>query len=432
MRVLIIGGGGREHAMAWKTAQAADVEKVYVAPGNAGTAAEEKTENVPLAPEDTPGLVDFAQRHAVALTLVGPEAPLAAGIVDDFTAAGLRCFGPSKNAARLESSKSFSKAFLRRRDIPTGDYETFTETAPALDFIKAKGTPIVIKADGLAAGKGVVVAHSAAEARQAVADMLDGGRFGAAGRRIVIEEFLEGEELSFIALCDGETVTPLASSQDHKARDDGDRGPNTGGMGAYSPAALMDAALHRRIMERVMEPAVAGMAAEGNPYQGFLYAGLMIDAAGNPRVLEFNCRLGDPETQPILMRLQGDLPALCAAALERRLAETAVSWDPRAAVGVVMASAGYPESAARGQAIVGLERAPREDVKIFYAGVRRDGDRMLTDGGRVLCVTALGDDVTAARDKAYAAARDIQCDALFYRTDIAARAVAREAGAAPK
>ena len=426
MNVLIIGGGGREHALAWKTAQSPDVDMVYVAPGNAGSAAEEKVENIPLAPADTPGLIAFARRQAVSLTIVGPEAPLVSGIADAFTDAGLRCFGPSKNAARLEGSKSFSKAFLRRHGIPTADYETFTDLGAALDYLRSRSLPLVVKADGLAAGKGVIVARTQAAARRTVSDMLSGGKFGAAGQRVVIEDFIAGEEASFIVISDGENVIPLASSQDHKARDDGDSGPNTGGMGAYSPASIMDQALHDRIMRRVIEPAMAGMRADGSPYLGFLYAGLMIDANGDVQVLEFNCRLGDPETQPVMMRLQGDLPALCDMALTRRLHADAISWDPRAAVGVVMASSGYPEGATRGKTITGLDPADGS-VKVFHAGTRQAGKEILTNGGRVLCVTALADDVTGARNKAYEAVAGIDCEALFYRTDIAYRAVEREA-----
>ena len=426
MNVLIIGGGGREHALAWKTAQSPDVDKVYVAPGNAGSAAEDKVENIPLAPADTPGLIAFARRQAVSLTIVGPEAPLVSGIADAFTDAGLRCFGPSKNAARLEGSKSFSKAFLRRHGIPTADYETFTDLGAALEYLGSRSLPLVVKADGLAAGKGVIVARTHAAARRAVSDMLSGRKFGAAGQRVVIEDFIAGEETSFIVISDGENVIPLASSQDHKARDDGDSGPNTGGMGAYSPASIMDQALHDRIMRRVIEPAVAGMRTDGSPYLGFLYAGLMIDADGDAQVLEFNCRLGDPETQPVMMRLQGDLAALCDMALTRRLHADAVSWDPRAAVGVVMASSGYPDSATRDKAINGLDKIAGP-VKVFHAGTRQDAGEILTSGGRVLCVTALADDVTSARNKAYEAVQAIDCEALFYRSDIGYRAIQREA-----
>ena len=426
MNVLVIGGGGREHALAWKSAQSPEVEKVYVAPGNAGTALEDKVENISLGPADTPGLIEFARSHGVALTIVGPEAPLVAGITDAFSAARLRCFGPTEQAARLEGSKNFSKAFMRRHGIPTADYETFTELDAALDYLETRTFPLVVKADGLAAGKGVIVAQTRAEAAQALTGMMSDGKFGAAGRRVVIEDFIDGEETSFIVISDGEGAVPLASSQDHKARDDGDAGPNTGGMGAYSPSSIMDEGLHDRIMRRVIEPAIAGMREEGAAYRGFLYAGLMVDAGGNPVVLEFNCRLGDPETQPILMRLQGDLPAICDMALTRSLCMDAVSWDPRPAVGVVMASSGYPEGSTRDRAIAGLGQAG-EAVKVFHAGTRLDGEEILTNGGRVLCVTALGESVTGARDRAYRAVEAIGCDALFYRTDIAYRAVAREA-----
>ena len=427
MNVLIIGGGGREHAIAWKVAQSAEVDRVYVAPGNAGTAEENKVENIPLAPTDTPGLIAFARQNSVSLTIVGPEAPLVSGITDDFADAGLRCFGPSKNAARLEGSKSFSKAFLRRHDIPTADYETFTEPGPACDYIDSKDIPIVIKADGLAAGKGVIVAQTPEQARQAVTDMLSANKFGEAGHRVVIEEFLAGEEISFIVISDGENVIPLASSQDHKTRDDGDSGPNTGGMGAYSPSSMMSETLHDKIMRQIIEPAVAGMREEGSPYRGFLYAGLMVDANGDPEVLEFNCRLGDPETQPIMMRLQGDLPALCDMALSQRLHNAAVAWDRRSAVGVVMASSGYPESATRDKVISGLSADLGEDIKVFHAGTKKANGDVLTNGGRVLCVTALAENVTRARNRAYEAVKTIQCEAMFYRTDIAYRAVEREA-----
>ena len=426
MNILIIGGGGREHALAWKSAQSPEVKKVYVAPGNAGTGREAKVENIPIAPADTPGLIEFARRHAVSLTIVGPEAPLVAGIVDAFTDAGLRCFGPSANAARLEGSKSFSKAFMRRYGIPTAEYETFTEVHAALDYIESRNPPVVVKADGLAAGKGVIVAQTRAEARRAVTDMMSAGKFGAAGQRVVIEEFIAGEETSFIVISDGVHVVSLASSQDHKARDDGDAGPNTGGMGAYSPSSIMTRALHDRIMLRVIEPAIAGMQAEGSPYKGFLYAGLMIDADGEPEVLEFNCRLGDPETQPIMMRLNGDLPELCEMALAQGLHKVAVSWDPGAAVGIVMASSGYPESSTRDKAISGLDQVDA-GVKVFHAGTRQAGNKILTNGGRVLCVTARDDNVTGAASKAYEAVASIDCDALFCRSDIARRALEREA-----
>ena len=425
MNVLIIGAGGREHALAWKSAQSPGVKTVYVAPGNAGTGRETKVENIPVAPADTPGLVDFARRHAVALTIVGPEAPLVAGIVDAFTDAGLRCFGPSAHAARLEGSKSFSKAFMRRYGIPTAEYETFTEVDAAMDYIESRNPPIVVKADGLAAGKGVIVAQTRAEAGRAVADMMSAGKFGAAGQRVVIEEFIAGEETSFMVMSDGVHSVPLASSQDHKARDDGDAGPNTGGMGAYSPSSIMTRALHDKIMRRVIEPAIAGMQAEGSPYRGFLYAGLMIDADGEPEVLEFNCRLGDPETQPMMMRLGADLPELCEMALEQGLEDVAVAWEPGAAVGVVMASSGYPEGSTRDKPISGLDQVG-EGVKVFHAGTRQAGNEILTNGGRVLCVTALADNVTVAAGKAYQAVATIECDALFCRSDIGGRALERE------
>ncbi len=422
--VLIIGGGGREHALAWKSAQSPEVEKVFVAPGNAGAALEDKVENIGLT--DTEGLIEFARRNDVALTIVGPEAPLVAGITDAFFAAGLRCFGPSAQAARLEGSKSFSKAFMRRHDIPTAEYESFSEIDAALDYLKSRTFPIVIKADGLAAGKGVIIARNHAQAWQALTDMMAGGKFGAAGQQVVIEDFIDGEETSFIVISDGDSIVPLASSQDHKARDDGDLGPNTGGMGAYSPSSIMDATLYDQIMQRVIEPTIAGMREEGNPYRGFLYAGLMVDTAGNPVVLEFNCRLGDPETQPILMRLQGDLPELCDMAHAQQLRADTISWDPRPAVGVVMASSGYPEGSTQGRSIAGLARAD-EIAKVFHAGTRQAGGEILTNGGRVLCITALADSVTDATRKVYQAVEAINCEALFYRTDIAQRALAREA-----
>ena len=425
MNVLIIGAGGREHALAWKAAQSSGVEKVYVAPGNAGTALERKVENIPVAPDDTPALIEFARQRKVALTIVGPEGPLVAGIADAFAAAGLRCFGPAQPAARLEGSKHFSKLFMRRYGIPTAASETFTELDAALDYVASRSLPIVIKADGLAAGKGVIIARTRDEAGRALSAMLAAGKFGAAGRRVVIEDFIAGEETSFIVMSDGENAVPLASSQDHKARDDGDAGPNTGGMGAYSPSSIMNNTLHERIMQRVIEPAIAGMREEGTPYRGFLYAGLMVDAEGNPQTLEFNCRLGDPETQPILMRLQGDLPALCDLALAQQLPTATVAWDPRPAVGVVMASSGYPEGATRDRPITGFEQTDKS-VKIFHAGTRQAGEQIVTNGGRVLCATALANSVTEAREKAYDAVAGVGCDALFWRTDIAYRAVKRE------
>jgi len=430
MKVLIVGNGGREHALAWKSTQSPLVDTVFVAPGNGGTAQEPGVRNVDIAAEDLDGLLAFALAQRIDLTIVGPEAPLVAGLVDRFQAAGLPCFGPNRGAAQLEGSKSFTKDFLRRHDIPTAAYGSFTAIEPALAYLRQVGAPIVIKADGLAAGKGVILAQDLGTAEAAVRDMLGGGRFGAAGNRIVIEEFLRGEEASFIALVGQGQILPMASSQDHKARDDGDLGPNTGGMGAYSPAPVVTPELHARIMAEVMEPTVAGMAAEGLPYSGFLYAGLMIGEDGRPRVLEYNCRFGDPETQPILMRLRSDLVALCLAALDGRLAEMQADWDPRPALGVVMAAGGYPERYQKGGIITGLEAAAElADTKVFHAGTLRREGQTLTNGGRVLCVTALGETVSAAQARAYAAVNRIHWQDGFYRRDIGHRAIAREKGA---
>jgi phosphoribosylamine--glycine ligase len=426
MRILIVGGGGREHALAWRAARSAEVETVFVAPGNAGTAREPGIENVAIDATDIDGLKAFALERGIELTIVGPEAPLVEGIVDAFAAAGLECFGPVAAAARLEGSKSYTKHFLERHGIPTAAYGSFTELGPALDFIRAQAAPMVVKADGLAAGKGVIIAQTVEEAATAARDMLEGGAFGTAGASIVVEAFLRGEEASFIAMVDGHHILPLATSQDHKARDDGDRGPNTGGMGAYSPAPVVTPALHERIMDEVMRPTVAGLAAEGTPYVGFLYAGLMIDADGTPNVLEFNCRFGDPETQPIMMRMRSDLPALCLAALEGRLDEATVEWDPRVALGIVMAAGGYPESYEKGRVIDGLERFDgREDVKVFHAGTAEADGRVVTAGGRVLCAVALADDVAGAQTKAYEVVRGIRFDGAFYRNDIGYRALSR-------
>ena len=430
MKVLIVGNGGREHALAWKSTQSPLVDTVFVAPGNGGTAQEPGVRNVDIAAEDLDGLLAFALAQRIDLTIVGPEAPLVAGLVDRFQAAGLPCFGPNRGAAQLEGSKSFTKDFLRRHDIPTAAYGSFTAIEPALAYLRQVGAPIVIKADGLAAGKGVILAQDLGTAEAAVRDMLGGGRFGAAGNRIVIEEFLRGEEASFIALVGQGQILPMASSQDHKARDDGNLGPNTGGMGAYSPAPVVTPELHARIMAEVMEPTVAGMAAEGLPYSGFLYAGLMIGEDGRPRVLEYNCRFGDPETQPILMRLRSDLVALCLAALDGRLAEMQADWDPRPALGVVMAAGGYPERYQKGGIITGLEAAAElADTKVFHAGTLRREGQTLTNGGRVLCVTALGETVSAAQARAYAAVNRIHWQDGFYRRDIGHRAIAREKGA---
>ncbi|WP_341502142.1 phosphoribosylamine--glycine ligase [Gallaecimonas sp. GXIMD4217] len=423
MKVLVIGGGGREHALAWKAAQSPQVDTVFVAPGNAGTALEPKLENVNVSGNEA--LVQFARDNGVALTIVGPEAPLVDGVVDAFQAADLAIFGPTAAAAQLEGSKAFSKDFLARHDIPTAQYRTFSEVAPALAYLDERGAPIVVKADGLAAGKGVIVAMTLAEAKEAVEDMLSGNAFGDAGARVVIEDFLEGEEASFIVMVDGDHVLSMATSQDHKRVGDGDTGPNTGGMGAYSPAPVVTSAIHDRIMREVILPTVAGMKADGTPYTGFLYAGLMIDASGAPKVIEFNCRFGDPETQPIMMRLQSDLVALCQAAVEGRLNEVSADWDSRAAVGVVMAAENYPASPKKGDAISGLDAVPA-DVKVFHAGTREQDGQVVTSGGRVLCVTALGDTVSAAQQLAYQGVKAINWDGAFYRSDIAYRAIARE------
>ena len=431
MKVLVIGGGGREHALAWKAAQSTRVEVVYVAPGNAGTARETKLENVAIGAEDIDALLAFAQEQTIDLTIVGPEAPLVAGIVDRFQTAGLRCFGPSQAAAQLEGSKAFTKDFLARHHIPTAAYQTFTEIDPALAYLNAQGAPIVIKADGLAAGKGVIVAMTEAEAEAAIRDMLAGNAFGEAGHRVVIEEFLEGEEASFIVMVDGKNILPMATSQDHKRVGDGDSGPNTGGMGAYSPAPVVTAAVHARILREVIEPTVHGMASEGHPYTGFLYAGLMIDAAGAPKVIEYNCRFGDPETQPIMLRLQSDLTELCDAALDGRLNEVDAHWDARASLGVVLAAGGYPSDYAKGDVISGLDAADSASAngtqKVFHAGTTNNaqGD-VVTSGGRVLCATALGNTVAEAQAKAYAVAELIQWHGCFMRRDIGYRAIARE------
>ncbi len=425
MQILVIGGGGREHAIAWKLAQSARVEKVYVAPGNAGTALEEGVENVALDPMDFAGQLQFIDAHAIALTVVGPEAPLVAGIVDYYSEHGQPCFGPSRGAAQLEGSKAFSKHFLARHAIPTASYEVFIETAAALAYLQTVSLPIVIKADGLAAGKGVIIAPTLTEAQSAVTDMLAGNSFGDAGRRVVIEEFMQGEEASFIVMVDGEHILPLASSQDHKARDDGDRGPNTGGMGAYSPAAVVSDSVHEHIMRDIVQPTVEGMAAEGNRYIGFLYVGLMIDAQGNGKVVEYNCRFGDPETQPVLLRLQSDFTDLIEAALAGQLQNYSAEWDSRVSVGVVMAAGGYPNSYSKGDVISGLDDVDA-DVKVFHAGTRRDGGNTVTNGGRVLCVTALADSVHAAQHRCYDNVCRITWQNAYYRTDIGYRAIARE------
>ena len=426
MKVLILGGGGREHALAWKMAQSESVEQVYVAPGNAGTATEAGVSNVALDPMDFDALSAFARDEGVELTVVGPEAPLVAGVVDHFREQGLRCFGPGKAAAQLEGSKAFTKDFLARHHIPTASYRNFTDAEEAIAYIREQGTPIVIKADGLAAGKGVIIARSESEAEQTVRDMLSGNRFGEAGSRVVVEQFLEGEEASFIVMVDGEHVLPLATSQDHKARDDGDRGPNTGGMGAYSPAPVVTTALHDRIMEQVILPTVRGMSQDGAPYTGFLYAGLMISPDGSINVIEYNCRFGDPEAQPVMMRLKSDLAALCNTALDGRLDQASADWDDRAAVGVVLASGGYPDAYEKGVVISGLDEANDSNSKVFHAGTALQDGKVVTSGGRVLCATALGASVTEAQRRAYAQVERIDWDRVYYRKDIAWRAIARE------
>jgi phosphoribosylamine--glycine ligase len=425
MRILIIGSGGREHALAWKVAQSPRVSEVLVAPGNAGTAQEPRTRNVEVAAEDVAGLERLAREEQVDLTIVGPEAPLVAGIVDRFKAAGLRCFGPTRAAARLEGSKAFAKDFLRRHRIPTAASRTFTRATFDPAYIEAHSTPIVVKASGLAAGKGVIIVDDAAKAIRTARAMFQ-GQFGEAGREVVIEQFLEGEEVSFIVMADGRHVLPLATSQDHKRRDDADQGPNTGGMGAYSPAPIVTPILHARIMRDVIEPSVLGLAADGTAYTGFLYAGLMIAPDGTPNVLEFNCRFGDPETQPVLMRLKSDLVELCEAALDGRLNQVDAQWDSRAAVGVVMAARGYPGNYPRGDIITGLEAASRLPGKVFHAGTRFADGKVVTNGGRVLCAVGLGGSVREARREAYALVSAIHWPGEQFRNDIGYRAIARE------
>lgn len=426
MKILVVGGGGREHALAWKAAQSESVEKVFIAPGNAGSAKEPGVENVDINAESIGELKSFALREEVDLTIVGPEAPLVAGIVDDFEAAGLKIFGPSRQASQLEGSKAFTKDFLARHKIPTADYANFTDVTEAIAYIKKKGVPIVVKADGLAAGKGVIVAQTEEEAIAAVASMLDGNKFGDAGNRVVIEDCLVGEEASFICIVDGEDVLPMASSQDHKARDKGDQGPNTGGMGAYSPAPVVDDAMHERIMDEVILPTVRGMSSDGYRYRGFLYAGVMIDDKGTPNVLEYNCRFGDPETQPIMMRLKSDLVDLCMAAVNGELAGKHSEWDERAALGVVMAAGGYPGSYEKGDVITGLDEVDDDVTKVFHAGTNMDGENVVTNGGRVLCVVGLGKTVKAAKTKAYAGVKKIDWENVYYRPDIGHRAINRK------
>jgi len=425
-RVLVIGGGGREHALAWKIARSPMVDTVLVAPGNAGTAMEAQVENVDISADDIDGLLELARTARIDLTVVGPEAPLVAGIVDRFEEAGLRCFGPRAQAAQLEGSKNYSKEFMQRYGIPTAAYQTFTELAPAIDYIHERGAPIVVKADGLAAGKGVILAETIEAAEQAVTQMLEGKAFGSAGEQVVIEEFLCGEEASFIAMVDGSTILSLATSQDHKARDNGDTGPNTGGMGAYSPAAIVTDELQQRVIDEIMQPVADGMREEGCPYTGFLYAGLMISPDGEPGVLEFNCRFGDPETQPIMFRMQSDLVELIEAALDGALSGKEVVWDPRVALGVVIAAGGYPESYDKGDVISGLPEEDIEYQKVFHAGTRQKGDSVVTNGGRVLCAVALGDTTSQAQQRAYGLVDQITWSNSYHRTDIGHRAVSRE------
>ena len=426
MKILVIGSGGREHALVWKFAQSPRVTEILAAPGNAGTAMEPKTRNVAVAADDLDGLLGLAQSEGVGLTVVGPEQPLVAGVVDRFEAAGARCFGPRAAAARLEGSKAFTKDFLARHDIPSAAYETFDAADAALDYIRSRKLPIVIKADGLAAGKGVIIAETFDEAERTVRGMLEQRTFGDAGARVVVEEFLRGEEASFIAMVDDTRIVPLASSQDHKTRDEGDRGPNTGGMGAYSPAPVLTRELHRRVMDEVMIPTVRGMSAEGMAYRGFLYAGLMIGPDGNPRVLEYNCRFGDPETQPVLARMRSDLTDLCLAAFDGSLDSINVEWDPRAALGVVLASGGYPGSYATGSPISGLDTNFGNDTLVFHAGTREDNGAIVTSGGRVLCVVGLGNTVASAAELAYSSAAHIDWEGVYYRRDIGYRAIRRE------
>ena len=422
----MVGGGGREHALAWKAAQSPLVDLVYVAPGNTGTELENKVENIAINAEDIPALLDFAKNNHIDLTIVGPEAPLVDGIVDTFTNEGLKAFGPTKNAAQLEGSKTFTKDFLARHNIPTAAYGKFTDEKEAIDYIQQHGAPLVVKADGLAAGKGVILAHTEDEAIKAVNDMLSGNRFGEAGARVVIEEFLYGEEASFICMVDGKNILPMATSQDHKARDNGDTGPNTGGMGAYSPAPVVTPEIHQRIINEIIKPTVDGMASEGNVYTGFLYAGVMIDGDGSPKVLEYNVRFGDPETQPIMMRLKSDLVAHCLQALAGELDKAKIDWDERTALGVVLAAGGYPDNYNKGDIISGLDTVNNTTVKVFHAGTASKDGKIVTNGGRVLCVCALGDSITYAQQKAYAAVSSISWEGVYYRSDIGYRALERE------
>jgi phosphoribosylamine---glycine ligase len=423
MNILIVGGGGREHALAWKARQSEQARTVYVAPGNAGTALEPGIENVAIDATNIDALITFAQEKNIALTIIGPEVPLVAGIVDRFQAVGLNCFGPRAIAAQLEGSKTFCKNFMARHQIPTAEYQTFTETDSAIQYIQEKGAPIVVKADGLAAGKGVIVAQTEAEAIAAVQDMLAGNAFGEAGHRVVVEEFLYGEEASFIVIADGKTALPMATSQDHKALNNGDLGPNTGGMGAYSPAPLVTPELHQRVLDEVIQPTLDGMIADGMPYTGFLYAGLMINPNGTLKVLEYNCRFGDPETQPIMMRLQSDLVELCLAALDHQLHTQSTVWDSRPALGVVLAAGGYPDSYKKGDIIKGLDSPTTPEQKVFHAGTDLENNQTLTAGGRVLCACALGDSLTEAQNNAYQLVGTIEWDQMYFRTDIGFKAL---------
>lgn len=426
MKILIVGSGGREHALAWKAAKSASVEKVYVAPGNAGTYLETGLENIDIKADDIDALVEFAKKESIALTIIGPEAPLVDGIVDAFKSVDLKCFGPVKDGARLEGSKVFTKDFLKRHGIPTAEYKVFTEFDPAREYILSHKLPVVIKADGLAAGKGVIIAGTHDEAIDATSDMLSGSSFGDAGKRVIVEECLKGEEASFIVMVDGKNILPLATSQDHKAVYDGDTGPNTGGMGAYSPAPVLTDEIYERAMKEVIEPTVKGMADEGCPYTGFLYAGIMVLEDGTPSVLEYNCRFGDPETQPVLLRLKSDLAELCLAAIDGRLDQVEAEWDERASLGVVMAAGGYPEKYNKGDVISGLPEVESDDLKVFHAGTAMKGEDVVTSGGRVLCVTALGNNVGEAQKKAYELLKEIKWDNVYFRNDIGYRAVLRE------
>ena len=430
MKLLVIGSGGREHALAWRLAKTSGLQKIYVAPGNAGTELEHEIENVNIT--DPVALADFAEREKIHLTVVGPEAPLAAGVVNIFRARGLKVFGPTKEAAQLESSKDFAKQFMARHKIPTAGFETFTDTTLAHAYVDKKGAPIVIKADGLAAGKGVVVAMTLDEAHRAIDDMLAGNKLGSAGARVVIEDYLDGEEASFIVMVDGKNVLPLASSQDHKRIFDGDTGPNTGGMGAYSPAPVVTPEIHAKAMREIILPTVRGMAADGMPYTGFLYAGLMIGKDGSVKTVEFNCRMGDPETQPIMMRLKSDFLVLLEHAVAGTLDQVDAEWDRRVALGVVLAAANYPETPKKGDVISGLPKSESDDVHVFHAGTAMQGEQVVTAGGRVLCVTALGDNVKQAQKHAYDAIAAIHFDGMQYRRDIGHRAVARKSEAAEK